>query len=286
MPALVPVLLIVAAMASIQSGAATAKLTLFPAVGAEGTTALRVTLAALILLVIWRPWRTWPRGRALAWIAFYGVAMGVMNLLFYMALKTIPLGVAVALEFTGPLVVAIAGSRRRIDFAWIVLAAAGVLLLLPLGRLSKPLDPAGLALALGAGACWALYIVFGKRAGTAGTGQATALGMTAAALVVAPVGVASAGEALLSPGLMPTALAVAVLSSALPYSLEMMALRRLPQRTFGVLMSLEPALASLSGLILLGERLTLIQCVAIAAVIAASIGSAVTAKVAESRPAP
>src|SRR4051812_12244481 len=115
MPSLAPVLLIVAAMASIQAGAATAKLLLFPAVGAEGTTALRVVIAALILLGIWRPWRAWPRGAAAGWIVLYGAAMGVMNLLFYMALKTIPLGVAVALEFTGPLAVAIAGSRRRLD---------------------------------------------------------------------------------------------------------------------------------------------------------------------------
>jgi inner membrane transporter RhtA len=272
------VLLVVAAMASIQTGAATAKLTLFPAVGAEGTTALRVVLAAAILMVLWRPWRAWPRGAAAGWIVLYGAAMGVMNLLFYMALKTIPLGVAVALEFTGPLVVAIAGSRRRLDFAWAALAAAGVALLLPMGRLSAPLDPAGLALALGAGGCWALYIVFGKRAGASGAGRATALGMTAAALIAAPVGYASAGLDLLSPALLPAALAVAVLSSALPYSLEMVALTRLPQRTFGVLMSLEPALGALSGLILLGERLTLAQSAAVAAVMAASIGSAATAR--------
>jgi inner membrane transporter RhtA len=285
MPALTSILLIVAAMASIQAGAALAKLTLFPAVGAQGTTALRVALAALILLAVWRPWRALPRGAAAGWIVLYGAVMGVMNLLFYMALTTIPLGVAVALEFTGPLAVAIAGSRRRLDFLWILLAAAGVILLLPLGGLTAALDPVGIALALGAGACWALYILFGKRAGAAGTGRSTALGMTVAALIVAPVGYASAGASVLAPALLPAALAVAVLSSALPYSLEMVALRRLPQRTFGILMSLEPALGALSGLILLGERLTVVQSLAIAAVMAASVGSAATARV-EAQPPP
>jgi inner membrane transporter RhtA len=269
--------MVVAAMASIQAGAALAKLRLFPAVDAQGSTALRVALAAAILLALWRPWRRWPTRPEAGWIVLYGAALGTMNLMFYMALQTIPLGVAVALEFTGPLAVAMAGSRRPVDFAWVALAGAGVAALLPLGRLSEPLDPAGLAYALGAGGCWALYILFGKRAGAGGTGRAAALGMAAAAVIVVPVGLAHAGPALLAPALLPAALAVAVLSSALPYSLEMVALARLPQRTFGVLMSLEPALGALSGLLLLGERLSLVQSAAVLSIMAASVGSAATA---------
>ena len=272
------VALLAVAMASIHIGAAVAKRGLFPVVGAQGTTALRVALAALILMAVLRPWRSLPtRGQA-GWILLYGVALGTMNLLFYLSLRTIPLGVAVALEFTGPLAVAMAGSRRPVDIAWVVLAAAGVLLLLPLGRLSAPLDPQGLLLALGAGACWALYILFGRQAGVGGAGRATALGMGVAAVIVVPVGLASAGTALFSPALLPAALAIAVLSSALPYSLEMVVLGRLPTRTFGVLMSLEPAMGTLSGLILLGERLTLVQTAAIACIMAASVGCAASAR--------
>lgn len=280
MRALLPILLIVAAMASIQTGAAIAKLALFPHAGAMGTTALRVSLAALILLVVWRPWRRWPRARDLGWIAIYGAALGVMNLLFYLALRTIPLGVAVALEFTGPLAVAILGSHRPLDFAWAALAAAGVILLLPLTGFTQALDPLGIAFALGAGACWAAYIVFGKRAGQGHAGTATAIGMVVAALIAAPVGYVAVGAGLFDPRLLPAALAVAVMSSALPYSLEMVALKRLPQRTFGILMSLEPAIGALSGLVLLHEQLSAIQLLAVAAIIAASVGAAATARMA------
>lgn len=269
--------LLVASMISIQFGASIAK-GLFPLLGPEGTTALRCGLAAVMLLALWRPWRTrLPRASLLA-VALYGASLGFMNLLFYLSIARIPLGVAVALEFTGPLAVALFASRRARDLLWVALAAVGIVLILPLTRSSRPLDPVGVGLALSAGVCWALYIVLGQRAGRAVQGgAATALGMLVAAVVVAPIGVLRAGPRLLQPAVWPLALAVAVLSSALPYSLEMHALRRLPARTFGILMSLEPALAALAGLVMLRERLSISQGAAIVCIIAASAGSASSA---------
>lgn len=276
--------LLLAAMVSIQFGASVAK-GLFPVLGPEGTTAFRCGLAALMLVSLARPWRALPPRAALLSVALYGASLGAMNLLFYLSLARIPLGVAVALEFTGPLAVALLGSRRARDLLWVTLAAAGIGLILPLSHGQRRLDPVGVAFALGAGACWALYIVLGRRAGRAVRGsEATALGMLCAALVVAPLGVLRAGPRLLVPALWPRALAVAVLSSALPYSLEMHALRRLPARTFGVLMSLEPALAALAGLLVLHERLSPRQGLAIALVIAASAGSASSARSEPPRP--
>jgi inner membrane transporter RhtA len=244
----------------------------------QGVTALRVTLAALSLLAVWRPWRAPPGRREWPWIAAYGVSLGVMNLLFYMAIARIPLGVAVALEFTGPLVVAMAGSRRPVDFLWVALAAIGVALLSPLLRLASPLDTAGILYALAAGACWAGYILFGQKAGSGGPGSAAALGMLVAAVVALPSGAAVSGLRLLDPAVLPAALGVAVLSSALPYSLEMFALSRMPRRVFGISVSLEPALGALAGLAVLHERLAASQLAAIACVIGASVGSAATAR--------
>jgi inner membrane transporter RhtA len=272
-----PLLLLVAAMASIQAGAALAK-SLFGVIAPEGVTALRITLAAAMLLIVWRPWRKPPGRQARRWIVLYGVVLGVMNLLFYLSIARIPLGVAVALEFTGPLAVAMLASHRPLDFLWVGLAIVGVIMLSPLMGLGAPLDGVGVLLALAAGACWGLYIVFGQKAGRDGPGQATALGMTVAMLVVLPVGAATAGPALLDAAILPAALGVAVLSSALPYSMEMFALERLDRRVFGIAMSLEPAIAAAAGLLFLGERLHTSQIAAIACVVAASLGSAVTAR--------
>ena len=265
-----PILSLVAGMISIQSGTALAK-GLFPIVGATGVTALRVGFSALILLAVWRPRRRSPERGEIGAIVLYGAALGLMNLLFYLALRTIPLGIAVAIEFTGPLAVALAGSRRGLDFAWIGLAVLGLGLLLPLGE-TAPLDPTGTALALGAGLCWAAYIVFGQRAGRAGGGRAVSLGMTVAALVVMPVGLTEAGTDLFTTTTLTMGLVIAVLSSALPYSLEMFALTRLPRPAFGVLMSLEPAVAALAALAFLDERLTAVQVGAIGCIVAASAG--------------
>jgi len=274
-----PVGALIVAMASIQLGAALVK-GLFPVIGASGATALRLALASCMLLTVWRPWRTRPTAREMRSIAIYGLAMGWMNLFFYLSLERIPLGIAVALEFAGPLAVAMAASHRPVDFLWIALAAAGLPALLPLGIGSKPLSPAGIGFALAAGLCWALYIVFGRKAGAVHGGRTAALGTLVGALVIVPVGIAHAGTALFSPALLPVGCAVALLSSALPYSLEMYALPRLPTRTFGVLMSLSPALGALSGLCFLAERLSAIQWAAIASIMLASGGSAATSRLA------
>ncbi|GAB3257456.1 threonine/homoserine exporter RhtA [Chitinimonas naiadis] len=274
---LLPISLLIGAMASLSTGSSIAK-RLFPLVGAQGTTALRVGLAALMLLAFWRPWRMRLSGKDKLVILRYGLVLGFMNLLFYLSLKTIPIGLAVALEFTGPLAVVIYASRRAIDFVWIISAVAGLLLLLPLGLTGTSLDAMGVTYALAAGVCWALYIIFGQRAGHLHGGQVAALGMSTAALVVLPFGIAQAGSALFDPALLPVALVVAVLSSALPYSMEIVALKHLPKKTFGILLSLEPAMSALAGFVLLQEQLTGTQWLAMAGIIIASIGSAATAR--------
>jgi inner membrane transporter RhtA len=259
------------AMVSVQVGAALAK-KMFASVGAEGAVTLRVVLAAAILMAVQRFWRMPWSWAVLRLVLPYGVILGVMNLCFYTALKTVPLGVVVALEFTGPLAVAVLDSRRARDLVWVALAVLGVGLMCAPG-VHGSVDPKGVLFALAAGACWGLYIVFGKRAGALGSARATTFGMMIAALVVLPFGIVAAGSHLLDVSLLPRAMLVAILSSALPYSLEMFAMGRLPQRTFGILMSVEPAIAALFGLVMLGETLTAMQCAAIACVIAASLGS-------------
>lgn len=207
----------------------------------------------------------------------YGVSIGVMNLLFYLSLRTIPLGVAVAVEFAGPLALALFASRRPLDFVWIALVVVGLALLLPLGGQVQALDPVGVMYALAAGVGWALYIVMGKKAGATYGADTVALGTCIAALVAIPFGVAQAGaKLLLPPELMPYALGVAVLSSALPFSLEMFAMTRLPARAFSTLLSLEPAIAALAGVIFLQESLTLLQWLAIGAIIVAAAGTALS----------
>jgi inner membrane transporter RhtA len=268
---------LLAAMISIQAGASLAK-QLFPAIGAEGTTSARLAFAALILFIIWRPWRSLPKGKAWRQLMLYGVSLGSMNLLFYMAIDRIPLGVAVALEFCGPLAVALYNSRKVRDLVWVMCALTGIICLLPISAVSEHLDPIGTALALGAGVFWGLYIVFGQSAGQESHGGSTvAWGMGFAAIIACPVGVASTGSALLDVHLVPLMLGVALLSSVIPYSLEMVALQKLPAKTFSILMSIEPAIAALSGWVYLQESLSLVQWFAICMVITASVGSALTA---------
>jgi inner membrane transporter RhtA len=275
LPIALPVAALLIAMVCFQLGATLAK-GLFPIVGAGGTAALRLAIAALILLAVWRPWHLRFTQRQLGIVIVYGVAMGWMNFFFYLALSHIPLGITMALEFTGPLGIALFASRRPIDFLWIFLAALGLIALLPLGLGGAPLSALGVIYALAAGMCWALYILFGRRAGAAHGGQITSWGTVIGALVIVPIGFAHSGTRLFSPAILPMAVGVAVLSSALPYSLEMFAMPRIATRTFGVLMSLNPALGALSGLIFLSETLTLIQWTAIASIVAASAGSAAT----------
>jgi len=272
-PIAAPIAALLAAMVCFQLGAVLAK-GLFPVVGAAGAAALRLAIASPILFAVWRPWRMRVSAAQARTIIVYGLAMGWMNFFFYLCLRSIPLGIAVALEFTGPLAVALAASRRASDFLWVVMAALGLAALLPLGFGAEPLPLLGIGYGLAAGACWALYIVFGRKAGAAHGGPTTALGTLIGAVFIVPVGVAQSGAQLLTPAILPAAIGVALLSSALPYSLEMFAMPRVPTRTFGVLMSLDPALGALSGLVFLGESLSLIQWAAIASIMAASAGSA------------
>jgi inner membrane transporter RhtA len=259
-------------MLSFQFGAALAK-QLFPIMGAQGATAMRLGLGALILWILRQPWRRFGGRRDWASLWGYGITLGVMNLCFYMALRTIPLGIAVALEFIGPLAIALIGSRRLLDLLWVGLVIVGLALLLPWREHAQALDPIGVVYALGAAVGWATYIVLGRRAGLAFGGDAVALGSAIGALLVVPVGIGYAGSALLTPAALPFVFGVAVLSSALPYSLEMYALTRLPGRTVGILVSVEPALGALIGVAFLDEHLDAFQWMAIAAIIAASIGA-------------
>ena len=254
----------IVAMVSFQVGATFAK-QLIPVIGAPGTTALRLGLSALMVVVLQRPWRSIPSRAAWPVVLAYGISLGAMNAVFYLALRTIPLGIAVALEFTGPLAVAVFASRRRLDYLWVALAAAGLSLLLPITRASAALDPVGVG--------WALYIVFGQKAGHAHGASASTWGLMIAALLTIPIGVIDAGRGLIAPSVLPFGFAVAVFSSALPYTLEMIALRRLSAKTFGTLMSFEPAIAAIAGVIVLREHLTAVQYLAIGAIIAASVGA-------------
>lgn len=266
-----PVISVLIAIVSVQAGASLAK-QLFPIIGPTGTTTLRLVMGTLILWAVLRPWRM-RSALPWKWLLAYGVSLGTMNTVFYLALQRIPLGIAVAVEFIGPLAVAVAGSRRVVDFVWVALAAGGLLLLVPWDQAQQALDVVGLLLALLAGACWAMYIVFGQRLGADHGPRIVAYGSVVAMLVAAPWGIAHAGSALLSPALLPAALGLGVLSMALPYALEMAAMARIPTRTFGLLMSLEPAVAALCGLLFLHERLGALQWLAIAAIIAASAGA-------------
>jgi inner membrane transporter RhtA len=271
-------LALLGSLVSLAVGTSFAK-SLFPALGAEGTTAYRIVFSMLMLMLVFRPWRRkWVWADALP-LGLYGVTLGLMNLLFYSAIKTIPFGVAIAIEFTGPLAVAVWTSKKASDWLWVVLAATGLALLLPLpgADTTTALDPWGMLFALSAGICWALYIVFGQRVALRYGSLATPLGMLAAALVVAPVGVAHAGAALLDPQWLLAGLAVALLSSAIPYALEMFALNHLPKNTFSILLSLEPAVGALAGWLVLAEHLTAMQLLAIMMVMAASMGTAWTA---------
>ena len=251
---------------------------LFPLIGAEATSAYRVGFSALILLAVFRPWRIAIARPDLWAVMRYGAAMGTMNLCFYMALRTIPLGLAIAIEFMGPLSLALIHSRKPIHFVCVGFAVLGLGLLLPLKAGTGALDPVGMALAAFAGLCWALYIVFGNRLSHIHAGQSVALGMSVAAMVVVPFGVAHAGAALLNPAIILAGVAVAIFSSALPYSLEMVALRGIPKRTFGVVLSAEPAVGALAGLIVLHEHLTGQQWLAIAAIVVASVGAIATTR--------
>ncbi|MER5280199.1 EamA family transporter [Streptomyces sp. NPDC002809] len=269
--ALAPVALVVAGGLSVQFGSAVAVL-LMPKAGALGVVTLRLAVAALVLLVVCRPKL---RGHSRAdWgtVLAFGVAMGGMNTLFYQAADRIPLGAAVTLEVLGPLALSVFASRRLVNVVWAALALGGVLLLSG-GGLDR-LDPVGAAYALGAGVMWAAYIVFSARTGRRfPQADGLALALVVAAVLSLPLGVMESGSKLLVPSTLGLGAAVALLSSVLPYTLELMALRRLPAPTFAILMSLEPAIAATAGFLILDQALSTTDALAIALVIGASMGA-------------
>jgi inner membrane transporter RhtA len=264
--------MVMAAAVSVQFGAALGA-TLFDELGPGGASLLRQAFAAAILLALWRPRVRSYSAADLRLAAAFGVALGLMNLCFYEALDRIPLGVCVTIEFIGPVAVAVLFSRRPLDFVWVALAVAGIVLLAdPFG--SGGVDPTGLVLILAAAACWAVYIVLAQRATRVFHGS-TGLALAAGVAWLMPLvpGLAEAGVAeLLAPEALAIGLAVALASSVIPYSLESESLRRMPARVFGVLMSLEPAVAALAGFVVLGQTLGARELVAIGLVIAASVG--------------
>ncbi len=274
---LLPILAVVGSIVSLTVGTSCGK-QLFPLVGPGGTAAYRVVFASLLLLSIWRPWRASLSAKDAKALALYGVTLGLMNFVFYQAINKLPLGIAIAIEFTGPLTVAVVLSRRVIDFVWIGLTLSGLGLLLPLRASETALNPQGVAFALASALLWALYIVFGKRLGHLHSGRATALGMTIAAITIFPLGLAESGARLFQPNLILPGIGLAIASSAIPYSLEMFALKRLPKKTFGILLSMEPAVGALTGFFILHEILSWTQWLAIACIMIASIGTALDSK--------
>jgi inner membrane transporter RhtA len=268
-----PLLATAAAMAAFQGGAALAK-GLFPFVGPEGAAALRLCLGGLMLLALSRPWRAWPKDAPLLPLGGLGACIAATILLFYLAIDRLPLGIAIALQFLGPVCVAVASSRKASDLIWPALAAVGVWLLVGANSGGSALDPLGVLFALGAAAGWGCYIVVGKIAGVSFGGSAAALSVSLAGLLILPFGLWTAGASLFSLHLLPLALAVALLAAAIPFALELYALRRLPSATFAVFTSLEPVFGVLFGLVLLGEQLAAVQLTGISLIVAAAAGAA------------
>ncbi len=264
-------ILVIGAIASVQFGSAVAT-HLFTAVGPSGAVLLRLVSASVVLVAVARPrLRGHSRGNLVLAGAF-GIALAAMNLSFYAALHRIPLGIAVSLEFVGPLGVAVAGSRRRIDILWVLLAAGGILALTRGG--TSHLSAAGVFFALLAGAFWGAYILISARVGQSFVGgSGLALAMCFASVVALPFGIAAGGTHLLSLRSLAIGSAVGMLSSAIPYSFELEALRRIAAHVFGVLMSIEPAMAALAGLIVLGQGLSARAILGMALVVAASVGA-------------
>ena len=264
------------AIICVQGGASIAK-QLFPAIGAIGTVTLRIVLSAIILMLINRPKFSQFTKQMWIYCGFYGTGLAVMNLIFYMAIQRIPLGLAVTVEFAGPLFLALALSRKLLDVVWALLACAGILLIVPWNN--DHVDLLGLGFAFLAGVFWALYIVMGGKVAKIMDGKdAVTTGMLFASLVILPFTIWDGAVFSITPVIFLKGLGVAILSSALPFSLEMVALKKLPAKTFSILMSLEPAFAALSGLVFLSESLSFLQWISIACVIMASIGTTIFSK--------
>ncbi len=267
-----PVALVLVGATSIQFGAGIA-VTLFDDLGPAGTSIMRLGFAAIVLLAFWRPRLSAHPGAHVRLAVVFGLVLGGMNLCFYEAIDRVPLGAAVTIEFIGPIGLATLLSRRTSDFAWVALAAAGILLLAQPWSSAGGLDGTGLVFVFVAAVLWALYILLAQRTGQVFSGgEGLAIAMVPAALVPLVPGIVQAGSALLDPRLLAAGFGVALLSSVIPYSLETEALRRMPARVFGVLMSLEPALAALSGFVILGQALSATDLVAVGLVVVASIG--------------
>lgn len=260
-------------MSSLAIGSSFAK-GLFPFIGAEGATSLRLMYATLLLMVMFRPWKNRVSKSEAYSIIPYGIALGGMNLCFYKSLETIPLGLAVALEFLGPLTLAVLSSRHKLDYLWIVLASIGVLLLLPLpfNMNMEALDQKGVLFAVIAGGFWALYIIFGKKCTQIDSGKAISYGMATAALIILPFSLYSSGTKVFSTSFLLLGLFVAIFSSALPYTLEMLALKGLTQNKFSILLSLEPVICAIAGIFILKEWLLIREWLAILFILVASIG--------------
>ncbi|MFB9080352.1 DMT family transporter [Flavobacterium procerum] len=272
-PAIPAVLL---AILSVQCGAAIAK-TLFPALGAAATASIRIGVSAIILLIAYRPNLKKITPQQWKIVVPYGLSLGAMNLVFYYAIERIPIGLAVTLEFIGPLLVAIFGSKRLVDYCWVLLAAIGILLIAPWNN--AKIDSIGVVFALLAGAFWAAYIILGGRISKImNGGQAVSTGMLFAAILILPFGFLGNGLTNLTPTFFGMGVALALLSSAIPFTLEMKALGQLPPRTFSILMSLEPAAASICAFIFLYEKLSFYEILAVVCVVIASAGSTLTAK--------
>ncbi|NHN88353.1 EamA family transporter [Acetobacter conturbans] len=274
---LIPLAALLLSMISITSGVSFAR-SLFPIIGPAATTTLRLALAAFMLALIMRIWRLRTDWRSVGAALPYGIALGCMNMMFYFAIERIPLGVAMAVEFIGPLSLAVFFSRNRSDFLWVGLTVIGLFLLLPLRHDSHPIDPYGLLWSLGAGGFWAIYILMGKRAGAVFGSYAPALGMIIGTLTVLPFGLTHVSTDLLRPATIFAALALAALSGAIPYSLEMYALRKIPTKSFSVLTSAEPAVGAIMGTLMLDESLPFADWLGIAAIVASSLGTTLTSR--------
>ncbi|QFS18396.1 EamA family transporter [Acinetobacter indicus] len=275
-PHLRAVLLLLIAMLSLQSSGSMAKL-LFDQFPILTVSAMRLLLSALVLMLIFQLWNIQPK--AIRWPAIfsYGAALAGMNMLFYLAIDRLPLGIAVSFEFIGPLSVALFYARRKFDFIWVGLAIVGLVLLFAFDQTAQPLDGLGVLFALGAGACWALYIVAGQKPSGVSGNHTVCLGMLVGTLILLPIALWDGlPVSVFEPGNFIYFIALAVLASALPFSLEMIALRNLTALSFGTLMSMEPAIAALSGFVFLGEQLLWNQWLALSTIIAASIGCTYT----------
>ncbi len=268
--------------ASFQVGAAAAK-GLFPLIGAEGTAALRLALGAILMLGMFRPWRAWPTGEKIWPLLALGITLGCTIQFFYLAVERLPLGAAIAIQFLGPLAVAVLGSRRFIDLFWAALAAGGVWMLVAPNGTMAALDAAGVLWAFAAAAGWGLHIVLGHAVTARFGAVAAPVTVLFAAFLILPFGIAEAGFSLLAPSILPWALLVALFSAVIPISLEFYAMPRLPARTFAVMMSLEPAFGVLAGFVMLNEVLTARQMLGVGMVMAAALGTSYAAVKRQSR---